>query len=42
MTIGLIFMTISLGASGFPMCWLTMVITSGSVNAPRKTVIPGH
>jgi hypothetical protein len=24
------------------MGWLTMVITSGSVNAPRKTAIPGH
>ena len=23
------------------MGWLTMVITSGSVNAPRKTAIPG-
>lgn len=28
--------------AGSPMCWLTMVITSGSVNAPRQTAIPGH
>jgi len=24
------------------MGWLTMVITSGSVNAPRQTAIPGR
>jgi hypothetical protein len=27
---------------GSLMCWLTMIITSGSVNAPRQTAIPGH
>src|SRR2546421_13061182 len=36
MTIGLIFMTISPSAGGFPDGLLTMVVTSGSVNAPCR------
>jgi len=42
MTISLIFMTISPSASGFPDGLADYVITSASVNAPRKTAIPGH
>jgi len=40
MTIGLIFMTISPSAGGFPDGLLTMVVTSGSVNAPRTSATP--
>jgi len=41
MTIGLIFMTISPSASGFPDGLADYGHQSGSVNAPRKTAIPG-